>query len=169
MSVEIPPYMDGVPMNAPSSKVTKADTIHSGETRRAVRQESTATNKTKSGSWWKPAAKVAAVGAGAYYLYNQLPSLPSLPSYTKTVGGAFQDVAFVPDAPLSQVQNAQRAVYQEQFPGYVKVAANPQVSGVDWGQTRGEFMGFDSTYRAPASLYEKPAGATWFDLGGDYY
>ena len=73
MSVEIPPYIEGKPMNAPSSKVTKADTIHNNESARAARQESAVTHKSNTGRWWVPssgALKAGAVVGGAAVAYQ---------------------------------------------------------------------------------------------------
>ena len=144
------------------SKVTKANLINTGESKTAIRNESAVAQKSQSGTWWKPAvatAGLAAVGYGVYSLLNfSLPSVPNpLPAYTGAVGGAYQDAAFVPDAPLSDVQNAQRAVYAEQFPGRVNIAANPQVTGVDWGQSEGIYRGEDSG----AGVFPVTTGGSW--------
>ena len=65
-------------------------------------------------------------------------------AYVQTTLDAAQEVAFVSDAQYSQVQNAQRAEYAQMYPGRVNIAANPQVTGVDFGQSRGEFRGLDA-------------------------
>lgn len=133
-----------------SGKVEKASTIVSGETKVAQRNESAATSSSNSGRWWKPVVTTAAVGGvayGAYQLYNALPSVPQIPSYTLNTGSAFRDAAFVPNAQQSDVENAQRQVYSEMYPGKVNIAANPQVQGVQWGAS---FQGFDSQYRSSA-------------------
>ena len=161
-----------------SIRITKASRFsNKNETKKGIQNESAAT-----ASIWRPApvvgvgsnnitAKQAAYGATTvgvaglvYYLYNQLPSAPSVPGYTQTVGGAFQDAAFVPDAPLSEVQNAQRAVHAEMYPGRVNIAANPQVTGVDFGQSRGEFRGFDPSYTPPNLSM---SADNYFDFGAE--
>ena len=132
------------------SKVDKASIVVSGESKVAQRNESAVTSSSNSGRWWKPAVTTAAVGGvayGAYRLYNALPGVPSLPSYTLNTGSAFRDAAFIPNAAQSNVENAQRQVYNDMYPGRVSIAANPQVQGVQWGPS---FQGFDSQYRSPA-------------------
>ena len=140
------------------SKVTKANVINTGESKTAIRNESAVAQKSQSGTWWKPAVATAGLffflsSVGAAYTIATAAAVDA----TGAVGGAYQDAAFVPDAPLSDVQNAQRAVYAEQFPGRVNIAANPQVTGVDWGQSEGIYRGEDSG----AGVFPVTTGGSW--------
>jgi hypothetical protein len=106
-------------------KVTSAVVRESGQSKVANRNESAATKKNS----WVPkaiagAAVAGGVAVGGLALYNALPSMPRLPSvgdagraYTSAVGGAYRDLAFVPNAAQSETAIAQRAVLDTMRPG----------------------------------------------------